>query len=68
MSYFGELISTVFERRYQKALSNEVDGRTTSDLCHALLSSHGEVSGVTLARNLLDRYAAMSHEEKTQFF
>lgn len=68
MSYFGELISTVFERRYQKALSNEVDGRTTSDLCHALLSSHGEVSGVTLARNLLDRYVAMSHEEKTQFF
>lgn len=68
MSYFGELISTVFERRYQKALSNEVDGRTTSDLCEALLSSHGEVSGVTLARNLLDRYAAMTTEEKTGFF
>lgn len=68
MSYFSELISTVFERRYQKALSNEVDGRTTSDLCEALLSSHGEVSGVTLARNLLDRYAAMSPDEKTAFF
>lgn len=68
MSYLSELISTVFERRYQKTLSNEVDGRTTSDLCEALLSSHGEVSGVTLARNLLDRYAAMSREEKTAFF
>ncbi|SPJ31056.1 malonyl-CoA decarboxylase [Falsiruegeria mediterranea] len=68
MSYFSELISTVFERRYQKALSGEVDGRTTSELCEALLSSHGEVSGVTLARNLLDRYAAMSAEEKTGFF
>lgn len=68
MSYFGELISTIFERRYQKALSNEVDGRTTSDLCDALLSSHGEVSGVTLARNLLDRYAAMDTQEKMVFF
>ncbi len=68
MSYFSELISTVFERRYQKSLANEVDGRTTSDLCEALLSSHGEVSGVTLARNLLDRYAAMSQDEKTAFF
>ncbi|MDW3222772.1 MAG: malonyl-CoA decarboxylase [Paracoccaceae bacterium] len=68
MSYFGELISTVFERRYQKALSNEVDGRTTEDLCEALLSSQGEVSGVTLARNILDRYAGMTEEEKTAFF
>ena len=68
MSYFSELISTVFERRYQKALSNEVVDRTTSELCEDLLSSHGEVSGVTLARNLLDRYAGMTHEEKTAFF
>lgn len=68
MSYFSGLISTVFERRYRKALSDEVDGRTTSELCEALLSSHGEVSGTTLARNLLDRYAAMGSDEKTEFF
>ena len=68
MSYFGELLSTIFERRYQKALSGEVQGRTTSDLCDALLSSQGEVSGVTLARNILDRYAAMSSDDKTAFF
>ncbi|PJI86345.1 malonyl-CoA decarboxylase [Yoonia maricola] len=68
MSYFSELISTIFERRYQKALSLEADDRATSDLCEALLSSHGEVSGVTLARNLLDRYGAMSQDEKAAFF
>ena len=68
MSYFSELVSTVFERRYQKALSNEVADRTASELCEDLLSSHGEVSGVTLARNLLDLYASMTHEEKTAFF
>ncbi|SLN40275.1 malonyl-CoA decarboxylase [Ruegeria meonggei] len=68
MSYFGDLISTVFDRRYRKVRSDEVDKRTTSDLCEALLSSHGEVSGVTLARNLLDRYGSMSSVEKTAFF
>jgi len=68
MSFFGELISSVFERRYQKALPDQVDERTTIDLCDGLLSSHGEVSGVALARNILDRYSGMSTEEKTTFF
>lgn len=68
MSFFGELISTVFERRYQKALSDELEGRTTSQLCGALLSSHGDVSGVTLARNLLDRFTDMDTDEKAAFF
>ncbi len=68
MSYFGDLISTVFDRRYRRVRSYEIDERTASDLCDALLSSHGEVSGVALARNLLDRYAAMSESEKTEFF
>lgn len=68
MSFFAELLSTIFERRYQNALSKESDGRTTSGLCEALLSSHGDVSGVTLARNLLDRYAGMTTGEKTAFF
>ncbi len=68
MSYFGDLISTVFERRYRKALSDEVDGRSTSDLCEALLSSQGEVSGITLTRKILDRYAGMADDEKTAFF
>ncbi|MEO0503219.1 MAG: malonyl-CoA decarboxylase [Pseudomonadota bacterium] len=68
MSYFGDLLSTVFERRYSRALSDEVTGRTTSDLCEALLGSHGEVSGATLARTLLDRYADMTTDEKSAFF
>ena len=42
MSYFSGLISTIFERRYQKALSNEADARITPQLCEALLSSHGK--------------------------
>ena len=68
MSYFGELISTVFERRYRRARSDEADERTIAQLVHSLLGSIGEVSGTALARNILDRYEEMSSEEKIAFF
>lgn len=68
MSFFGYMISTVFERRYRRALSDEADGRTTQELAQDLLGSNGEVSGSTLARLILDRYAAMEIDEKRSFF
>jgi len=68
MSFFSELISTVFDRRYQKALASEADSRSTRELCEALLTSHGEVLGFTLARQVLDRYASMSPSEKIELF
>lgn len=68
MSFFGDLISTVFERRYRSALSADAVGRTTAELAHDLLGSHGEVSGSTLARLILDRYADMNIDEKLSFF
>ena len=68
MSFFSELVSTIFERRYQKVLLKETEGKTTVELADALLGSIGEVSGVTLARSILDRYAIMSSNEKLDFF
>ena len=68
MSFFSELVSTIFERRYQKVLVKETEGKTTVELADALLGSIGEVSGVTLARSILDRYAIMSSNEKLDFF
>jgi malonyl-CoA decarboxylase len=68
MSFFGGLISTVFERRYRGASSVDAAGRTIPELAQDLLGSHGEVSGGTLARLILDRYAAMTAEEKRGFF
>lgn len=68
MSYFSELVSTVFERRYRKGLSDQSDGRSVVELCEALLSSQGEVSGTSLARSILDRYALMDRGEKFSFF
>ena len=68
MSFFSELVSTIFERRYQKALLKEADGRTIAELAEALLGSIGEVSGMTLTRSILDRYASMTKEDKLTFF
>ena len=68
MSFFSELISTLFDRRYQKFLSKEAEARSTTDLARALLGSIGEVSGVTMAHTVLDRYEAMSAREKLAFF
>ena len=68
MSFFSELVSTIFERRYQKVLLKETEGKTTVELADALLGSIGEVSGVTLARSILDRYAVMAPNEKLDFF
>lgn len=68
MSFFGGIISSVFERRYRNDLSNKSAGRTVVDLAQDLLGDHGEVSGSTLARLILDRYAGMQTEEKRAFF
>ena len=68
MSFFSDIISTVFERRYRSALSDEAGGRTVCQLAQDLLGSTGEVSGSTLSRLILDRYAAMYIQEKRAFF
>jgi malonyl-CoA decarboxylase len=68
MSLLGDLISTVFERRYSNAIAKDASGRTTSELANDLLSSTGEVSGSTLARLILDAYATKSVDEKRAFF
>lgn len=68
MSLFGDLISTVFERRYRSSLSGQSDKRPLQELAIDLLGNHGEVSGGTLATLILDRYAAMNAVQKRAFF
>ena len=48
--------------------ASKVGSERIEDLCRALLSGRGEASGVALASKVLDRYAAMSNQEKTDFF
>ncbi len=68
MSYLGGLFSTVFERRFARAVSSEVEGRGINELSLDLLGASGEVSGSTLAQLILDGYAAGDAAAKKAFF
>lgn len=68
MSFFADLLSTVFERRYRSALEPDLAGRSMPELCADLLGSSGEISGALTARHILNRYGAMDAPEKLSFF
>ncbi len=66
MSLMTELLSNLPSRRYRHA--DKHDNRPFPELITDLLSSHGEVSGLNLARQFLDRYKAMDDNQKRQVF
>lgn len=68
MSVLADLLSTVFERRYRGPSEPDRHNRSIETLCHDLLGSSGEVSGMVLARLILDRYAGMEEADKLAFF
>jgi len=63
---FGDLLSQLVERTGQ-VWGND-DTRSLKDLCEAILSAEGEVSGYKLAATLLDRYRRSEDDEKLAFF
>jgi malonyl-CoA decarboxylase len=68
MSVLADLLSTVFERRYRGASEPDREHRSIEALCCDLLGSSGEVSGMALARLILDRYAGLDDAGKLAFF
>jgi len=62
----SELLSSVFVRQDHGSLS-EPEGSFV-ELCDALLSQRGEMSGNRLARGLLSRFAKASPDEQVAFF
>jgi len=66
MSLLADLLGTVFDRRYAGASGH--DGRPVTDLARALIRARDEVTGMELARRILDRFAAMDDGAKLAFF
>jgi malonyl-CoA decarboxylase len=62
----GDLLSTLFERK--RAGEVTASGKPLPDLCRALLSGQGEVSGMKRAAEVLMRYRLAGIEEKRAFF
>jgi len=72
-AFFSDLLTTIAERsRALLGLPGDDDGAGRNnglvDLCEALLSGRGEASGTALAREVLDRYAALNEGERPAFF
>lgn len=69
MTLLADLLSNIFERRYDLLRRQTVeDDRPLPVLVSDLLSTSGEISGQTLAQGILEKFAAASDEEKLQFF
>lgn len=65
-SFLGDMLNTLFERR--RSHSRVSDNRSIEEMCASLLDAEGEVSGITLAQAIVDRYARMSDTDRLSFF
>lgn len=68
MTLLADLLSTVFERRYRLGRTGRQDDRPIEALIGALIGATGEGSGLTVAHNILRRYAETDDTAKLAFF
>lgn len=64
--FLGDILSTLFDRRAADGKDNE--DRDIFELCRALLSAEGEVSGLRLAQEVLCAYSGLTDTQKRAFF
>lgn len=65
-SFLGDILTTLFERRAGAASAQ--DGRSIQDMCRALLTAAGEVSGLYLAKAIFETYSQLDADGKRGFF
>lgn len=68
MTILADLLGSIFERRYRPAPAPRVDDRPIAELGRSLLGAHGEVAGMTIARQILDRFGALGDADKLDVF
>lgn len=64
--FLTDMLSTLFDRSVRMRGKN--DARDIKDLCNALLSTEGVISGQTLAATVFERYRSLSDSDKLAFF
>ena len=64
--FLGDILSTLFDRSSSTHIID--DKRDIFQLCRALLSEEGEVSGQSLAATVLKQYHTLTTQEKLAFF
>ena len=68
MTRLTDLLNTVFERRDRLSRRARSDPRPLPDLAADLIGAAGEVSGLTLAEQLLSRYTGADDATRLDFF
>src|SRR6056297_2168576 len=68
MTLLADLLSTVFERRYRPFAQRRRGTRPITELADELVGSTGEVSGASMATEILSGFAMMKDAEKLAFF
>jgi len=66
LSFFQDLLTSVFNRDDTDELDS--DARSLEELCDALLSERGEVSGNRIANQILTRFSHATDEVQLAFF
>lgn len=68
ISFLQDILGAVFVRNSAEALSAAAEDSSFAELCDALLSERGEMSGNRIARRLLARFAAADAHGEREFF
>ena len=68
MSILADLMNSLIDRNYLRFSTVELDNRSLEDLIGDLLSARGEVSGMKMAHQVLNRYEGFTPDEKKSFF
>ncbi len=68
ISFLQDILGAVFTRDPASALNAAAGAGSFVDLCDALLSQRGEMSGNRIARGILARFAAADEQEQREFF
>ncbi|QDC09191.1 decarboxylase [Oceanicola sp. D3] len=68
MTLLADVLSTVFERRHAPWRGTRPDDRPLPEQAAELIGARGEVSGIALARTILERYAGLDDDGKLAFF
>ncbi|MGC9418051.1 MAG: malonyl-CoA decarboxylase [Rhodovulum sp.] len=68
MTLLADMLSTLIERTYRAGAGARADNRPMPDLAADLIGATGEITGLTVARTILERYASMQDDEKLEFF
>jgi len=68
VSFFSDILTSLFERAPLLRGAMADDDKPIELLCRDLLTSRGDVSGMSLAQLVLDRYADFNDDEKLALF